>query len=156
MTICDTCGGYYVRAPCPICTEEHVPESMSPSTRKRHKVEGSVEDQLRTNIDTTFGVLSNAESEYEAQLANWQQKSEAQRIQIEELSNQKLLLAEREETKTAEITILKNKLTDLQNINNENQKNIANHDQAVATTEQQLKEKKTILENLKIELQSLS
>lgn len=157
MTICDTCGGYYVRAPCPICTEEHIPESMSPSisTRKRHKV-GTVEDQLRGNIDSTYEVLSNAETDYEAQLASWQQKTEKQRQEIEELSNQKLLLAEKEETKTAEITILKNKNTDLQNIHNESQKKITNHEHNVTTAEQQLKEKKTILENLMTELQSLS
>lgn len=155
MTICDTCGGYYVRAPCPICTEEHIPESMAPTPKKRHKIEGSVEDQLRNDIESVQGALGTAESSYDDGKKKRTQRFEEQNEQIEELSQRKVSLAEKEEIKLAELTILKNKLTDLQSTNNNLQTKVVSIEQTVQSKEQSLKEKQIMLENLKNELTSL-
>ena len=159
MPICKVCGGYYIREPCPICAEEHVPESMSPSvgvSPDSLRQEVSIEGSISNSINTTEEQIKQVEQDIKEEQDKWMGQITAQKDKVADLEARMVDLDDKEKKVSTDVQALKEKRTGLQSQLTTAQEAVAKLEQSIVGLTKEKKESESTLQNLKAELQSLS
>ncbi len=159
MPICKVCGGYYIRDPCPICAEEHVPESMSPSVginpdSLRNEV--SIEGSINASIAATEQQIKETDEQIKAEKDKWIGQINSQKDKIADLEARVVDLDQKEKKVSSDVQSLKEKRSILQTQMNTSQEAIAKLEQSIVGITKEKKESETTLQNLNAELRSLN
>lgn len=158
MPICPVCGGYFVREPCPICAEEHVPDSMSPTAgvnldnlRNEVSVEGSINSSIQSAEDQIKQVKEDIQTEkdkWSGQIGEQKSKLSGLEEKISDLSN-------REGTLNTNVMNLKEHKAKLQVNQNKLMERNSQLEQEVSGLTKDKQEKESKLQFLRDELASL-
>ena len=159
MPICKVCGGYYIREPCPICAEEHVPETMSPSvgvSPENLRQEVSIEGSINSSITATEQQITETEEQIKAEKDKWIGQINVQKDKAADLEARMTDLDQKEKKLSTDVQALKEKRTELQNQITALQDANAKLEQSVVSLTKEKKEYESTLQNLKTEIASLN
>ena len=158
MPICNVCGGYFIRAPCPICAEEHVPETMSPTagiSKDSLRAEVSVEGSINASIQSAEDQITQVKADIETEKEKWIGQIEEQKKVVDDLQAKLSDLETKEQTLEKNVLDLKEKKAKLQVDQNKAMDAISKAEQAVSNLQKEKQEKESKLQYLKDELASL-
>jgi DNA repair ATPase RecN len=159
MPICKVCGGYYIREPCPICAEEHVPETMSPSvgiSPDSLRQEVSIEGSIKGSITATEDQIKQVQEDIKAEKDKWMSQITAQRDKVADLEARMVDLDQKEKKISTEVQGLKEKRSTFQASLSTMQETTSKLEESIVRLTKEKKESESTLQNLKVELQSLS
>lgn len=159
MPICKVCGGYYIRDPCPICAEEHVPESMSPSVGvnpESLRNEVSIEGSINSSISATEQQIKETEEQIKDEKDKWIGQINTQKDKVADLEARVVDLDQKEKKISVDVQSLKDKRSVLQTQLTASQETIAKLEQSVISLTKEKQESETTLQNLKTEMQGLN
>lgn len=159
MPICKVCGGYYIRDPCPICAEEHVPEAMNPSvgvSTDSLRQEVSIEGSINSSITTTEQQIKETQEQIKAEKDKWLGQIGTQRDKVADLEARIVDLDQKEKKISTDVQSLKEKRTSMQSQITTLQEQNAKLEQSVVSLTKEKKEYESTLQNLKAEFASLN
>lgn len=159
MPICKVCGGYYIRDPCPICAEEHVPESMSPSvgvSPDSLRQEVSIEGSINASITATEEQIKETELQIKAEKDKWLGQINSQKDKVSDLEARVVDLDQKEKKISSDVQSLKEKRSSIQSQISASQEANAKLEQSIVSLTKEKKELESSLQNLKTELASLN
>lgn len=159
MPICKVCGGYYIRDPCPICAEEHVPESMSPSvgvSPDSLRQEVSIEGSINASITATEEQIKETELQIKAEKDKWLGQINSQKDKVSDLEARVVDLDQKEKKISSDVQSLKEKRSSIQSQITASQEANAKLEQSIVSLTKEKKELESSLQNLKAELASLN
>ena len=158
MPICKVCGGYYIRDPCPICAEEHVPESMSPTvgvSLESLRQEVSVEGSIKSSINATEEQIKQVEQDIKNEKDKWLGQINTQKDKAADLEARMVDLEQKEKKISSDVQELKEKKASFQSEINSLQEQVSKNEQSVTNLTKEKQEKETKIANLKQEFASL-
>ena len=159
MPICKVCGGYYIREPCPICAEEHVPEAMSPSvgvSPDSLRQEISVDASIKSSITATEEQIKQVEQDIKEEKDKWMGQINSQKDKVADLEARVVDLDQKEKKVSIDVQALKEKRAILQSQITTAQESVAKLEQSVVGLTKEKKESESTLQNLNQEMQSLN
>ena len=159
MPICNVCGGYYIRAPCPICAEEHVPDTMSPTAginKESLRAEVSVEGSINTSINSTEEQIQKVKSDIETEQEKWSAQINEQREKVAGYEARFADLNSKEQKLENNVIELKERKAKLQVEQNKLIETISTLQQDFSNLQKEKQEKESKLQYLRDELASLT
>ena len=159
MPICKVCGGYYIREPCPICAEEHVPEAMSPSVGVNPdslRQEVSIEGSIKTSITTTEQQIKETEEQIKAEKDKWVGQISTQKDKAADLEARMVDLDQKEKKISTDVQALKDKRASLQSQITSLQEENAKLEQSIVNLKKEKQEYESTLQNLQAEFANLN
>src|SRR3990172_167178 len=153
MPICTTCGGYYLRAPCPVCSEQ-VSEEMhlTSSKSKAGKAgEGKLDHQMSESLARVDKDRSEFERHSTAEKIDLEKRFDAAPTNLDPLNQQKASLVVELEKRRSRNNSHKERLRALQQQLSEAQIELGKLDDSILRLSQTIREKGTVLASMEQE-----
>ena len=158
MPICNVCGGYYIRAPCPICTEEHVPDTMSPTAgtdKANLRAEVSIEGTINSSIQSTVDKIEQVKEDIKLEKEKWMSQIVEQKKKTSEFEARFSDISAKEQKLVTNVMQLKERKAKLQVEQNKLVEEISKLEQENSSLHKEKQEKESTFSFLKDEIASL-